>query len=424
EGAAGGPSLAETLRKDPAERSPAEEKRVIDAFAKQSTTLTKRLAKALQIESGILEKQVKEAGTTSVMVMDMPRKNTARMLMRGEYDKPGEEVRAGVPEIFSPLPDDIRPDRLALANWLIDDTHPLTARVAVNRYWQMIFGAGIVRTSEDFGAQGEWPSHPELLDELAVAFRDSGWDVKHLLKEIVMSETWQQQSTIEPAMLERDPYNRLHARAPRLRLQAELVRDNALAISGLLDRSVGGPSVYPEQPDGLWRQVSHFGYGAFTAQAYFGDAGARTARRSMYTFWKRTAPPPAMAVFDAPTRETCTVRRLKTNTPLQALVLLNDPQFLKAARALAGRMMEEGGSTPESRILFGFRLATARDIESVELKILQAAFEREAERFEKDPEAAQQFLLSPESSKRNIERAAYAMVASTILNLDETITRQ
>jgi hypothetical protein len=415
-----GPALAEILRKASEDRSDAENQRVTDEFSKQSSTLTKRFAKALSIEQGIIQKQLTESWQTSVMVMDAPGKRKTRMLMRGQYDQPGEEVSAGVPAFLSQLPDDVSANRLALAQWLVQDDHPLTARVAVNRYWQMIFGAGLVKTSEDFGSQGQWPSHPELLDELAIAFRTGGWDVKQLLKEIVLSKTYQQMSSLTPQLREKDPYNRLLARAPRTRLQAELVRDNALAISGLLVNRVGGPSVYPSQPDGLWRQVSHFGYGAFTAQAYFPDDGEPTFRRSMYTFWKRTAPPPGMAIFDAPTRETCTVRRSNTNTPLQALVLLNDPQYLDAARALARRMITDGGAAVEGRIDHAFRLATARRATAPELKVLVQALERERARFSTESDAAKSLLQADGSA----ELAAYTMVASTILNLNETITKQ
>jgi hypothetical protein len=346
------------------------------------------------------------------------------MLIRGEYNNPGEEVSAGVPEVFVQLPEEAPADRLALARWLTSDQHPLTARVTVNRYWQMIFGAGVVRTNEDFGSQGEWPSHPELIDTLAVRFRDGGWDLKKLIKEIVMSQTYRQRSDISPELLEADPANRMLARAPRVRLSAELVRDNALAISGLLNPQLGGPSVYPEQPDGLWRQISHFGYGAFTAQAYFQDAGKQTQRRSMYSFWKRTSPPPGLAIFDAPTRETCTVRRMQTNTPLQALVLLNDPQFLKAARALAMRMTSEGGSSAEERIAYAFRLATARTPNAKELEILSATHVREKQRFTQDPQSAKELLDNPDLSVALNDLAAHTMVASAILNLNETITKQ
>ena len=415
------PSLANILRKAPKKQSDAEKKQITDAFSRQASTLVKRLAKALSIEQGIIEKQLEAPGTTSVMIMDAPGRRKTRVLMRGQYDQPGQEVNPGVPDLFRPLPEGIRADRLALANWLVTEDHPLTARVAVNRYWQMIFGVGLVRTAEDFGSQGEWPSHPELLDALAVAFRRKGWDVKHLLKEIVLTKTYRQRSNFAPALREKDPQNRLLGRAPRQRLQAELVRDNALAISGLLVRNVGGPSVYPAQPEGLWRQVSHFGYGAFTAQAYFPDAGEATRRRSMYSFWKRTAPPPGMAVFDAPTRETCTVRRLNTNTPLQALVLLNDPQYLEAARALAHRMIFEGGGTIAQRIAHGFRLATARRPVQAELDVLLAAYTRERARFLDNPDAAAKLM---QTSAPSADRASLTMIASTLLNLNETITKQ
>ena len=422
--AADGTTLAGILRKAKADRSGEEKRQLNEAFKKQSSLLTRRMDKALSIEQGIVEKQIKEQGQTSVMVMDNPGKRKTRILMRGEYNNPGKEVTPGVPGLFASLSGDAPGNRLSLAKWLIDDEHPLTARVVVNRYWQMIFGTGIVRTSEDFGSQGEWPSHPQLLDAMAVAFRRDGWNLKGLLKEIVMSKTYRQRSEISGGNLELDPYNRLLSRAPRYRLQAELIRDNALAISGILDNKIGGPSVYPSQPDGLWRQVSHFGYGAFTAQAYFGDIGQRAHRRSMYTFWKRTAPPPGMAIFDAPTRETCTVRRLNTNTPLQALVLLNDPQYIEASRALAARMLKEGGTTSRERISYAFRLATARTISNAELNILHGAFVREKKRFTKDPAAALGFLSVGQQAPGTIDLAAYAIVASTILNLNETNTRQ
>ncbi|MFT5128355.1 MAG: hypothetical protein ACI8W8_001965 [Rhodothermales bacterium] len=407
------------LRKAPEDRSPAEQRQVADEFAKSASPLTKRFVKALGIEEDVLEKQLKDR--TTVMVMDNPATRKTRILMRGQYDDPGEEVQAGVPSIFSQLAEDGPKNRLHLARWLVSDSNPLTARVAVNRYWQLLFGAGLVRTAEDFGSQGEWPSHPALLDSLAVRFRESGWNLRELLKGIVLSRSYRQQSQISPQLQEADPYNRLLARAPRQRLQAELVRDNAFAIAGILDTAIGGPSVYPAQPDGLWRQVSHFGYGAFTAQAYFPDAGERARRRSMYSFWKRTAPPPGMAIFDAPTRETCTVRRLNTNTPLQALVLLNDPQYLDAARALAGRMLSEGGDSIDNRIRYAFRLATARPPTADEARLLHAAFDRELARFQADPTAAAELLRTPQPTP---ERAAYAMLASTILNLNETITKQ
>ena len=416
-------ALAEILRKPMTQRSDVEAQQISTAFAAQSTRLVQRFKKALSIEVGELEKRLK-SGKTSVMVMDSakPRKN--RILMRGQYDQPGEEVSAGVPSVFRQLPDDAPADRLALARWIVDESNPLTARVTVNRYWQLLFGTGLVKTTEDFGAQGDWPSHPELLDGLAIAFRENDWNLREFLREVVLSETYRRQSKLSAELRRADPYNRLLARAPRRRLSAELIRDNALAISGLLEKRLGGPSVYPQQPDGLWRQVSHFGYGAFTAQAYFPGADEHLVRRSMYTFWKRTAPPPAMAIFDAPTRETCVVRRLATNTPLQALVLMNDPQFINAARALGSRMIREGGSTATERIRYAFRLATARYPHSRESQILEAGLDRERKRFRSDPAAAAALLLRSGAKEEQIELAAYTMTASTILNLNETITNQ
>lgn len=391
---------------------------------KPSSNLSKRFHKSLGIELKVIEKQIKDAGKTSVMIMDSPGKRKTHILIRGEYNNPGEVVTAGIPEIFGQLPKNQKADRLALARWLTSKDNPLTARVAVNRYWQLIFGTGLVRTAGDFGSQGEWPSHQALIDTLAVHFQQNGWNIRTLLKEMVMSKTYRQKSNISRRMLEHDPQNRLLARAPRTRLPAELVRDNALAISGNLNPHIGGPSVYPEQPDGLWRQISHFGYGAFTAQAYYPDAGDNTTRRSMYSFWKRTSPPPSLSIFDAPTRETCTVRRLQTNTPLQALVLLNDPQFLKAAGALATRMINEGGKTTTNRIRYAFRLATSRLPKNAELDVLNAAYAREKARFSGDPKATKALIQESGNAGNDADLAALTMIASTILNLNETITKQ
>jgi len=391
---------------------------------KPSSKLSKRFHKSLGIELKVIEKQIKDAGKTSVMIMDSPGKRKTHILIRGEYNNPGEVVTAGIPEIFGQLPKNQKADRLALARWLTSKDNPLTARVAVNRYWQLIFGTGLVRTAGDFGSQGEWPSHQALIDTLAVHFQQNGWNIRTLLKEMVMSKTYRQKSNISRRMLEHDPQNRLLARAPRTRLPAELVRDNALAISGQLSPQIGGPSVYPEQPDGLWRQISHFGYGAFTAQAYYPDAGDNATRRSMYSFWKRTSPPPSLSIFDAPTRETCTVRRLQTNTPLQALVLLNDPQFLKAAGALATRMINEGGKTTTNRIRYAFRLATSRLPKNAELDILNAAYAREKARFSGDPKATKALIQESGNAGNDTDLAALTMIASTILNLNETITKQ
>ena len=282
--------------------------------------------------------------------------------------------------------------------------------------WQMVFGRGIVETAGDFGNQGSWPTHPELLDWLAVDFVENGWDLRHLLRVILSSETYRRSSAATPLHLEKDPRNEWFARSPRTRLPAEIIRDQALSASGLLDRSIGGPGVHPPQPD-LWSEISHFGYSPpFTAQKFYPGRGESTRRRSIYTFWKRTSPPPTMVLFDAPTRETCAVVRGSTNTPLQALVLLNEPQFVETGVALGKRMLDEGGETPASRISHGFRLVTGRAPVPAELEMLERSFARYLQRYGQDPEVARQFAGSA-------ELAAHAMIGSTLLNLDETINR-
>lgn len=318
-------------------------------------------------------------------------------------------------------------NRLELARWLVARENPLTARVTVNRFWQNVFGTGLVKTSEDFGAQGEWPSHPALLDWLATEFVRSGWDVKAFHKLVVTSATYRQSSRVTPQLHERDPENRLLARGARFRLDAHAVRDNALAVSGLLVEKLGGPPVKPYQPPGLWEELS-FGNGKTTIDKYVQDTGEKLYRRTLYTFWKRTAPPPALAIFDAGGREACTVRLGRTNTPLQALNLLNDVLYVEAARKLAERMMREGGSTPADRLTYGFRIATARPPTEGELASLLRAFEDYAQTYRADPDAAAALLAVGESARdANLdpaELAAYAASANVLLNLDETMTRE
>ena len=317
-----------------------------------------------------------------------------------------------------------RPTRLTLANWLVRQDHPLTARVAVNRCWQMLFGRGLVSTPDDFGSQGAYPTHPELLDWLAVEFRESGWDIKQLLKTMVMSSTYRQASAASRDLYERDPENRWLARAPRYRLSAEFLRDGALAISGQLDPRVGGPSVYPSQPHGLWREISHFGYGnAFSAQAFYPSDASGQYRRSMYTFWKRTSPPPSMIAFDAPTREVCAVNRSRTNTPLQALVLLNDPNYVAAAKSLARLAIAEGGESIGERLDFMFRRASSRFPTSQERQVLSDRYAKSLNAYQNDSEAAEG-LAGDNQKFAASEVAAWTVVASIILNLDEVITRE
>jgi hypothetical protein len=313
-----------------------------------------------------------------------------------------------------------------LAKWIIDRQNPLTARVAVNRLWQMLFGTGLVATTADFGSQGEWPSHPELLDWLAVELMDSGWNVHHVIRLIVSSDVYQRSSHSTPEQLAADPQNRLLARGPRFRLSAELVRDMALHVSGLYVDRIGGPSVNPYMPADLWREVSHYGSTPATAQVFFQDHGEKLYRRSMYTYWKRTAPPPNMMAFDAPNREVCTVSRADTTTPLQALVTLNDVQFVECGRAFAERIMKNHTAT-DQRIRFAFQVCLSRLPSDKESSIVEAAFKKEFKRYSDNPTAASECLSAGESPRDMqldaAEHAAWTQIASMILNLSEAITR-
>ena len=371
------------------------------------------------------EKLRKSIPSTMVMA-EMQNPRDTFILGRGQYDNPGEKVTPGVPAFLPPLPAGAALNRLTLARWIVDPANPLTARVAVNHFWQQNFGTGLVKTSEDFGAQGEPPSNPELMDWLATEFIRTGWDVKAMERLIVTSATYRQSSKASPEMEERDPDDRLLARGPRFRLSAEEIRDNALAVSGLLNPEIGGPSAYPYQPKGVWEDVA-YGEG-FTAQTYHQGTGADVYRRGMYTVWKRTAPPPELTTFDAPDREKCTARRLPTNTPLQALELLNDPTYVEASRALAQRAILGAGRSPSKRIDFMFRLATARYPRPQEHAVLAGLAQDELTEYRRDRGAALK-LLSVGASRCSpkidaSELAAWTTVASAILNLDETITNQ
>jgi hypothetical protein len=372
-----------------------------------------------------LRRVEQEIPTTMVMAeMEDPRQTF--MLGRGDYRNPTERVTPQTPAALPPLPAGAPENRLGLARWLVSPENPLTARVEVNRQWELFFGNGLVKSAEDFGSQGEAPSHPELLDWLAVELVESGWDVRHIQRLIVTSNTYQQSSRSAPELNERDPENRLLARGPRFRLPAETVRDNALFVSGLLEEKVGGPSVNPYQPPGLWEDVS---YGdRFTAQSFEQDHGEALYRRSMYTFWKRTAPPPSLTAFDAPDREKCTIRRARTNTPLQALTLLNDPTYVEASRALAQRLLTEAGDNANDRLARAYSLALSREPDGRERDLLLTLLNREMEAFRANPEAAKELLAVGESPlAKNLnpaELAAWTLVASTILNLDETITKE
>ena len=360
-----------------------------------------------------------------LMVMEeMPKKRQAYILNRGAYDNPTTPVNPEMPKSILAFDDKFSKDRLGLSNWLFSKNNPLTARVTVNRLWQQCFGKGIVATPDDFGNQGSLPTHPELLDWLATELMNNNWDLKASLKTMVMSATYQQSSKVTEELLEIDPENNFLARASRQRLSAEMIRDHALATSGLLDRTVGGPSVKPYQPDGLWAET--IGGGGGSLAKYIQDKGSKIYRRSIYTFWKRTVPPPSMMTFDATTRDICAVKRSTTSTPLQALVMLNDPQIIEASRVLAYHSIEKEKDL-EKRISLMFRLATSRVITSDELNNLSSFFKEEKSRFEKSPTDAKELLQVGEYPQRelleNSEMAAYTIIANVIFNLDETITK-
>jgi hypothetical protein len=403
----------------------------------EARKLSEQLA-ALKQSQAELDKLV----PTAMVMQEMSTPRDTFMLIRGQYDKKGDKVGPGVPEHIARFPEKAPLNRLGLAEWLVDPQQPLTARVVANRYWQMFFGTGLVKTAEDFGSQGEVPSHPELLDWLAVELmsppsnskseirnpKSTAWDIRALLRLIVTSATYRQSSVVTPELHAKDPENRLLARGPRFRLQAEFIRDQSLAVSGLLNDKIGGKSVSPYQPAGLWEELMSRADGAnWTAQTYTQSHGPDLYRRTMYTFWKRTCPPPTLATFDAPDRETCTVRRARTNTPLQALILLNDPTYIEASRKLAERMLTEAGQTADERIAFAFRLATARKPTAKEIAVLRKIFDRQMAVYRNDREAATKLLSvgeSPRNDKLDLaELAAWTTVASVILNLDETVTK-
>jgi hypothetical protein len=362
-----------------------------------------------------------ESIPTVMVMMEGDKPRDAFILKRGAYDNPGEKVTPGVPAVLPPLRPEWPNNRLGLARWLVDRSNPLTARVTVNRFWQMYFGTGLVKTVQDFGSQGDWPVHLDLLDWLATEFMDGGWNVKALQKTIVMSATYRQSSRVTPELLQRDPENRLLARGPRLRLGPEMIRDQALAVSGLLVEKVGGPSVKPYQPPGLWQELGG-------GDGYQRDRGDGLYRRSLYTYWKRTVAPPFMVNFDSPNRETCTVRETRTNTPLQALDLMNEVTFVEAARKLAERMMTEGGKEPAGRIRFAYDLVLARPPTPAETQVVLDTLRGFETRYHGDRKSAKEFihhgdsLLNAKLDPR--ELAAYTSVASLILNLDETVTKQ
>jgi mono/diheme cytochrome c family protein len=425
--------VIEVIQKQPSERTAAEQDRMRRYFA-QHAEETRRLRTDIANLDERLAVLTREFPTMVMDVADQPRDTF--ILHRGDYSQPTDKVEPGTPAALPSLPNGAANDRLALARWIVMRENPLTARVAVNRIWQMLFGVGLVKTAADFGTQGEYPSHPELLDWLAVDFVESGWDVKALIRKIVSSATYRQTSAASAALIERDPENRLLARGPRYRLPAELIRDSALKVSGLFVPRLGGPSVNPYTPGDLWREISHYGSTPATAQAFVQDHGEKLYRRSLYTYWKRTAPPPNMTVFDAPNRETCIVNRPATTTPLQALVLLNDVQFVEASRAFAERILQRGfkfppdlqnGNTDLDRLRWAFLECLSRPPTEKELSVLMAALIRERSRYQASEDLALAYLAVGESPRDErlppAEHAAWAQIAASLLNLSESITR-
>ncbi len=408
-------------KKEPTQRSEAETKQLRE-FRLTQHPEHQRLSDELES----LKKQTTTAEgeiPTTLVMEEMLEPRETFVLMRGAYDKPGEAVRAATPSVLPGLSDGLPLNRLGMAKWLVSPQNPLTARVTVNRLWQQVFGKGIVVTSEDFGSQGALPSHPELLDWLALEFMNNGWDVKHVMKLMVTSATYRQQSNLKITLHDIDPDNHLLARGPRRRLNAELIRDQALAASGLLVRKLGGLSVRPYHPPGLYEQVTAGnGY-----NVYVPGTGDDLHRRSLYTYWKRSVPNPAMLLFDASFRETCTLRRPSTNTPLQALNLMNDPTYVEAARFIAQRMLRDGGDTIEFRLNHGFRLILARRPRPDEMLVLRGAYEHALTDFGRDEQAAQLLLAVGDAgwdkTLNTIDLAALTTVASTLLNLDETINK-
>ncbi len=418
--------ISKILAKDSARRTEGETRQLRDHFFAHIFAGAAPIFAPLHAQTASLEKQratLDGAIPRTLVFAERPQRRQTHVLIRGEYDRKGEAVSPATPSILPRPPKGTPPNRLGLARWLTDPGHPLVARVAANRLWQQHFGTGIVKTSWDFGVQGEWPANPELLDWLATTFVASGWNVKALHRLILTSATYRQSSRLDRQKLDKDPENRLLSRGPRFRLDGEVLRDNALYVSGLLVERMGGPGVRPYQPGDLWKEVS---YPGSDTDHFVQDTGDALYRRSIYTFWKRTAPPPAIATFDAPSREICTVRRERTNTPLQALVLMNDPQFVEAARKLGERTMREGGTTPDERITWAFRLVLARRPSARALEKLKDLFVARLAAFRADDEAARALLEVGDSAPvRDLppaELAAWTMVGSALLNLDETLT--
>jgi hypothetical protein len=425
-------AVTAALNADPAKRNDEQKKTLREHFLNRSQERVKaqKLVEAAR-------NQLNAARNAVLITMVMEERKQPRetfILDRGIYNKYGAKVQAALPDALPALPKGAPNNRLGLAQWLVSKDNPLTARVTVNRYWQMFFGAGLVKTAEDFGIQGEAPSHPELLDWLAVEFMEPtfspgsknragpahAWDVKHIHRLIVTSAAYRQESRTTPQAQDKDPDNRLISRYPRLRLPSFFLRDQALAVSGLLVDKIGGPPVKPYQPPGLWEDFS------FNQIKYVQDHGEKLYRRSLYTFWRRSIAPPNL--FDTPARQVCTVRQSRTNTPLHALTMMNDITFVEAARNFGQRLMKEGGKTPEQRLALGFRMATARQPSAAEQGVLMAGYRRALAQYQANRDAARELVSVGESVRDQTldvaELAAYTAVANMMLNLDEVVAKE
>jgi hypothetical protein len=390
-----------------------------DTLASYYRTIAPELAPSWQRLAELRRQEAAIPVATTLVMQELPKPRPTHVQIRGNHKNLGEKVSPGVPAKWHPFPRGLPLNRLGLARWLVDPANPLVGRVTMNRIWARYFGRGLVETSEDFGTRGEPPTHPELLDWLATEFVRQQWSLKAMHKTLVMSATYRQSSRVTPELYKKDQFNRLFARGPRFRMAAEMVRDNALAVSGLLRRKLGGPSVFPYQPDGIW-------FNPYSGDRWVMSTGGDQYRRGLYTFWRRTAPYAAFMAFDAPSREVCTERRSRTNTPLQALATLNDKAFVEPAAALARRMMREAKGDA-GRAVHGFRLCVARRPTAAELDLLLRLYRDNLDRYKKDPAAARAMadsgLGAPPKAPDTAELAAWAVVANVLLNLDETITK-
>ena len=415
-------SLKTALHTEPSKRTGAQRSE-IEKFYLANTQNPVRQAETQLTELRKKIKETTDSQHSSMVMKEVATPREAFVLTRGEYDKPGAPVTRALPAVLPPLPDGAPNDRLGLAKWLVSGEHPLTARVWVNRVWERLFGTGIVKTTENFGSQADWPSHPELLDWLATEFVRLNWDMKAMLRLIVTSATYRQSTHVTPEHLSKDPENRLLARMPRLRLSAETLRDQALKVSGLLVEKIGGPSVRPYMPEAVWDETSVYG----NLRNYKPDEGEGLYRRTLYTIWKRTAAPPSMLLFDSPSREICTVKRSRSNTPTQALALLNEVTYVEAARKLAEGMLLEGGNTPESRVEWAYQRVLARKPDAFERETVTQKLKARLQKLAPAEAAARQIVSlgnsKPADSLAPAELAAYTVTANVLLNLDEAVTR-